>query len=203
MPNKFALLFVAVAFSAFAFASPATAFQPRSTYTYIHNEAEYSVELPDAPMGETIWADGKAKIPYIDNPPKYGSVGEYAELLRVDPDTGDKFDVKITFVKAERDFLLSMTREKMMQTLNDIFKETHLDQQTREEHFNAGADTLKWATVTGFSADESNNLHFNAAHYLVGINSIMVLQVTYNVENKVFQGFYDTLAKSIKYAGLK
>lgn len=179
---------------------PAAA-EARGYYTYIQNDAEYSVDLPDAPVGQTIWGDQKTPIPFLDNPPKYGPLGETATLDIADPDTGNTFNVKITFLRASRDFLLSMTQEKMLTTLDDLFKDTPLDQ--KEQHFSAGSDTLKWATLTGYSADKSNSLHFNAAHYLVGLSSIMVIQVSYNIEDKSFQAYYDQLSKSIKYAGLK
>jgi len=184
-----------------AAAQPASAQYAHGVYTYIQNEAEYSIQLPDAPTGQTLWADGKYVIPFLDAPPKFGSVGEIATLTRVDPDTGDTFDVKITFLKAERDFLISLTKEKMMAAITDALKDVQLDQ--REEHFSGGSDTLKWATVTGFSADQSNALHFNAVHYLVGLSSIMVVQVSYSVENRLYQSWYDTMSKSIKYAGLR
>jgi hypothetical protein len=168
-------------------------------YIYIHNDAEYSVELPDAPKAKTIWADQEEAIPYLDNPPKFGVVGEQAWLKRADPDTGDSFAVDITFLKADRDYLLSMSKDKMIQALKDLYKDTALDNQ--EEHFSAGTDTLKWATVTGFTVDKANSLHYNAAHFLTGLETIMIIKVDYNVENATFQKYYDTMAKSIKYAG--
>ena len=168
-------------------------------YVYIHNDAEYSVDLPEAPKAASIWADQEDPIPYLDNPPKYGFVGEHAWLKRADNDTGDVFSVDITFLKADRDFLLSLTKDKMIQAMKDQFMDITLDNE--EEHYSAGTDTLKWATVTGFSTDQANTLHYKAAHYLSGLDSIMVIKVDYNVENQTFQKYYDTLANSIKYAG--
>ena len=168
-------------------------------YVYIHNDAEYSIDLPEPPKAATIWADQEDPIPYLENPPKYGFVGEHAWLKRADNDTGDVFSVDITFLKADRDFLLSLDKDKMLGAMNDFYKDVSLD--NKEEHFSAGTDTLKWATVTGFSVDKANSLHYNAAHYLTGLDSIMVIRVDYNVENQTFQKYYDTLAKSIKYAG--
>lgn len=177
------------------------AFIQKGSYTYIHNESEYSVDLPDAPNGVTIYADQKDPIPFLENPPKYGSLGEIATVRRVDLDTGDAFDVNITFLKAERDFLLSMTKDKMMKALDEVYADVRLD--NKQENFSSGSDTLKWATVTGFTVDQSNNLLFNATHYLTGLQTILVIKVSYNVENKTFQSYYDQMQKSIKYAGLK
>jgi hypothetical protein len=168
-------------------------------YVYIHNDAEYSIDLPEPPKASTIWADQEEPIPYLDNPPKYGFVGEHAWMKRADPDTGDSFAVDIMFLKADRDFLLSLDKDKMLTAMKEIYKDVTLDNQ--EEHYSAGTDTLKWATITGFSVDKANSLHYNAAHYLSGLDTIMIIKVDYNVENQVFQKYYDTLAKSIKYAG--
>jgi hypothetical protein len=173
--------------------------RPAHAYVYIHNDAEYSIDLPEPPKASTIWADQEDPIPFLDNPPKYGFVGEHAWLKRADNDTGDVFNVDITFLKADRDFLLSLTKDKMIGSLKDLYKDVSLDNE--EEHYSAGTDTLKWATITGFSVDKGNSLHYNAVHYLSGLDSIMVIRVDYNVENTTFQKWYDTLAKSIKYAG--
>jgi hypothetical protein len=177
------------------------AFIDKGTYTYIHNEAEYSIDLPDAPVGVTIWADQKDPIPFLENPPKFGSIGEIARVRRVDIDTGDTYETEITFLKAERDFLLSMTEERMKEELEKIYKDISLD--NKQETFSAGSDTLKWATLTGFTVDEANNLMFNSSHYIMGLQSIMIIKSRYNVENKKFQTYYDNMAKSIKYEGLK
>ncbi|MCC7036220.1 MAG: hypothetical protein IT560_02820, partial [Alphaproteobacteria bacterium] len=148
------------------------AFIDKGTYTYIHNEAEYSIDLPDAPVGVTIWADQKDPIPFLENPPKFGAIGEIARVRRVDIDTGDTYETEITFLKAERDFLLSMTEERMKEELEKIYKDISLD--NKQETFSAGSDTLKWATLTGFTVDESNNLMFNSSHYIMGLQSIMI-----------------------------
>lgn len=182
-------------------ANTSYAFIDKGTYTYIHNEAEYSIDLPDAPVGTTIWADQKDPIPFLENPPKFGAIGEIARVRRVDIDTGDTYETEITFLKAERDFLLSMTEQRMKDELNNIYKDMNLD--NKQETFSAGSDTLKWATLTGFTVDENNNLMFNSVHYVMGLQSIMIVKSRYNVENKKFQGYYDTMAKSIKYEGLK
>jgi hypothetical protein len=168
-------------------------------YTYIQEEGEYSVDLPEAPTGISIWADTGETVPYLDNPPKYGWLGETCKIRRADVDSGDTFSVDITFLKADHDFLQGLTKDKMMAALRDLYKDTPLD--NHEEHYSAGTDTLKWATLTGFNVDKMNSLHYNAAHFLSGLETIMVIKVDYNVENKVFQRWYDTLAKSIKFVG--
>ena len=137
-------------------ANTSYAFIDKGTYTYIHNEAEYSIDLPDAPVGATVWADQKDKVPFLENPPKFGSIGEIARVRRVDIDTGDTYETEITFLKAERDFLLSMTEQRMKDELNNLYKDMNLD--NKQETFSAGSDTLKWATLTGFTVDENNNL---------------------------------------------
>lgn len=202
MLKKIGLLSIILAISAVMLAPRFSgAFIDKGTYTYIHNEAEYSVDLPDAPNGYTIWADQKDPIPFLEDPPKYGTLGETAIVKRVDLDTGDTFETEIIFLKAERDFLLSMTKEKMLDALDNIYADVRLD--NKQVSYSPGSDTLKWATMTGFTVDQSNNLLFNAAHYLTGLQTILVIKTKYNVENKIFQGYYNQLQQSIKYKGLK
>jgi len=170
-------------------------------YYYIHNEGEYMVWLPDAPTGRTIWADddgnGKKTIPLLTKPPKFGSLGEYADVERVDPESSDQFKVHIIFLKASRDFLTSLTKEKMYKELH----KTDVYLNNMQEHFSKGTDTLKWATLIGYSVDKHNNLHYNAAHYLAGESSIEVIRVSYSLDNKTFQKYYDKLLASIRYTG--
>ena len=91
------LAFAAIfALSCYAlFAGRSHAFIDKGTYTYIHNEAEYSMDLPDAPTGETIWADRKEPVPYLEDPPKFGPLGEHAWITRADLDTGDLFNLDV------------------------------------------------------------------------------------------------------------
>jgi hypothetical protein len=169
-------------------------------YTYANNDAEYTVDLPEAPRAVTIWADDKENpVPFIDEPPKNGPVGETAFIKKVDQETGDIYTVEITFVKADREFLLTMTRERMEKTLEEVFKEISLEQ--KKVNFSAGTDTLKWATLTGFSTDENNNYLYHAVHYLTGMESVIMIKAEFNVENKKFHDYYQTMASSIKFTG--
>lgn len=167
-------------------------------YTYIHNDGEYSMVLPDAPTGVTIWGDDK-QVPYLDHKERYGEIGEYATLHITDPATLDYFDAKITFIKAEPEFLAALTKEKVQQLLSLEYKDTQLDQ--RKDDYSGGTGTLKWATITGYSVDQSNRLLFNAAHFLVGTGTITVVRVQYSLENEKFNEAYKTFAASIKYIG--
>jgi hypothetical protein len=167
-------------------------------YKYANVAGEYSVELPDAPTGRTIWADKEA-VPYLDNPPKYGSVGEVASFKQVDPETNESFEVAITFLRADRDFLLSMTQARMEETLKNEYAGTRLD--NARASFSEGSGTLKWATLTGFTVTPNNDLLFNATHYLTGETSLQMIKVSYHLDNKKFDDYYQTLSKSISYIG--
>lgn len=170
----------------------------RAEYRYANAEGEYIMSLPDAPLGETIWAqDGN--VPLIDNPPKYGAVGEYALMKRIDPDTNDVFEVRVTFVKADRDFLLSLTEDTIEKELKRAFGEIHL--QNAKFSMSTGTDTLKWATYSGFSISQNNDILYNIAHYLVGEQSVQVVKITYSVQNPTFGQYYKDLAKSIAFMG--
>ena len=167
-------------------------------YKYANAEAEYVIELPDAPTGRTIWAqDGD--VPFILNAPKYGAMGEVATLKRVDLSTGDIFDVEIIFVKADRDFLLSLTEADVEKELRDRLSVLHL--QNDRFRMSKGKDTLKWGTYSGFSVSRSNEILYNIAHYLTGLESVMLVRVSYNVHNETFNSYYKTLAKSIQFMG--
>lgn len=189
MKKSFIALFTAALLVA---ALPAAA-----RYIYIHNDGEYSVELPDAPLGKTIWAD-KDKIPYLDRPPRMGAMGEYATLRRVDSSTGDYFDVHITFLRASKSFIDSLTKEKLLGFLENDLKDIQLQKSARGF---SEKEKLKWATLTGYSVDKSNNLLFNAANFLVGVDTITVIRVQYSLENNEFNEAYKRLNKSIRYVG--
>lgn len=169
-------------------------------YTYAHPDAEYSINLPEAPTAITIWADDEENpVPYLDKPPKYGAVGEKASFKRIDIDTGDTFETTITFLRADNTFLLSLSPEKMKKTLSEEFSGIQMD--NTQFNFSPGTGTLKWATITGFSIDQTSGLFYNVAHYISGQESIMVIKIRYNVENKGFQKYFDDVSGSIKYTG--
>lgn len=173
----------------------------RAEYTYIHNEGEYSVTLPDAPSGETVWSDQRKPIPFIGSTPKFGSVGEVARLRRTDPNMGDSFNVDITFIKSGGDYLMGLTEDSVRKML-----ETEYDNQALERKkisYSQGSRTLKWGTLTGFSVDRNNNLLFHACHILTGLETIMMIKVSFNAENEKFSDSYQKIKDSIKFVGTK
>lgn len=176
-----------------------TAMPVAAEYTYIHNEGEYSIVLPDAPVGKTIWADQKEPIPYLDEPGKFGSLGEVSKITRMDPDTGDIFDVEVIFLKADRPFLLGLTEEKIQEFLKNTLKDTKLE--AVKTNYSFGSGTLKWGTLTGFSVDKKNTLLYNAAHFLSGFETLTVIRIKYTAENKAYAQMYKDLQSSIKFVG--
>ncbi len=173
----------------------------RAEYTYIHNDGEYSVTLPDAPKGETIWSDQRQPIPFIKESSKFGSLGEVAQLRRTDAQTGDSFDVDIIFVKSGSDYLMSLTEENVREMLEAEYSKQKLERKSVS--YSQGSRTLKWGTLTGFSVDRNNNLLFHACHILTGLETIMLVKVTFNAENEKFGDSYQTLKDSIKFVGTK
>ena len=167
-----------------------------SYYKYANTEAEYSVMLPEAPSVETIWAD-EGNVPYLDHPPRDGAIGEVANFKRMDMETEDSYTVKITFLQADKDFLAGLDEEKMKSVLKNEYQGPPLT--SPKFAFSAGTPPLKWATLTGFSVGKNNQALFHAAHYLTGQQSIMVIDITYNVENKTFQDYYQALIDNITY----
>jgi hypothetical protein len=183
-------------------AAPAAVPAPTSTdagpqfYKYAHNDAEYSVMLPEAPRVATIWAD-EGNVPYLENPPTEGAIGEIATFRREDVKTEDSFDVKITFLKASPEFLAGLTEEKMKATLEGDFKDIKLD--NKNLYFSTAANGLKWATISGFTTDKNSRPFYHAEHYLTGRQSILVVKVQYNVENQTFADYYKKLSDNITY----
>ncbi|MFH1158114.1 MAG: hypothetical protein V1721_04425 [Pseudomonadota bacterium] len=164
-------------------------------YNYAHNEAEYSVTLPEAPTVKTIWAE-EGDVPYLRNPPKYGAVGEIATFKRVDINTEDSFEVNIYFLRADKEFLSWLNEERMKKVLKSGYSKILMSDGNLA--FSEGNGGLKWASLTGFSV-ERNRPIFNAMHYLTGQQSIQVIRIRYSVENGIFQEYYETLIKSISY----
>jgi len=167
-------------------------------YNYAHDESEYSVMLPEAPTVKTLWAASPETAPFVDNPPTdNAAIGELATFKRVDIDTEEVFDVKITFIKAKKSFLNGLGKDKIKDILIKQYKDTPLS----NEQFNIspGKGPLRWATLSGFSLDSHSHPSFCAMHYLTGQQSVLVVQVMYSIENKTFQDYYDHLVKSITY----
>lgn len=171
---------------------------PAFAYKYIHPEGEFSLELPDAPDGQTIWAH-EQRIHYLTRQPKHGVIGEYAIFSRKDVETGDFIDIKIVFVKADREQIVALTQEKMKQDLADDYKD--IDLQNVKYSFSAGKDTLKWAILSGSTVNKDDTLISNASHYLVGTDTITVIQATYTTEDKKYDEYYKKMVKSISYIG--
>lgn len=169
-------------------------------YKYAHNNAEYSVMLPEVPRARTIWAED-GNVPYLDQAPARGAIGEVATFRRVDVETEDSFDVRITYLQADSAFLASLTKEKMLAALEKGLQGPPLE--NKKQGYSAGSNkALKWASISGFSVDKSNRPFYNALHYLTGLESILVIQVRYSIENKVFAEYYHRLASSIIYQPL-
>lgn len=167
-------------------------------YRYAPGEGEYAMTLPDAPTAETIWADTK-NVPYLKNPPISGPAGEYAMLKRIDPSTNEAFEVRVTFVKADEEFLSSLTQETIKKTLISLFPGVNID--TPKFSFSQGNGPLKWGTYSGFSADQKGDVLYNVAHYLVGAESLMTVKVSYSAQNPAFAAYYKTFSTSIAYLG--
>lgn len=167
-------------------------------YDYAHDEAEYSVSLPDAPTVKTIWQESPETKIFLHHPSTdHAALGEVANLKLVDIDTEEVFEVQIMFLRATPTFLEDLTDERIKHMLTKKFSEVALS----NEKFSVsdGAATLKWATLSGFVLDAHHHPAFYALHYLTGLQSILVIQVKYSIENKTFQEYYNHLVNSITY----
>jgi hypothetical protein len=176
-------------------------FPAQADYTYIHNDGEYSITLPDAPSGETIWYDHKGAVPFIDQRPKFGSLGETATMRRTDATTGDSFNVDITFIRSGRDYLLSLDEKDVRALLEKEYENQTIE--NKRITYSPGSTTLKWGTFTGFSVDRNNNLMFHSCHILTGLETITMLKISFNAENEKFGDNYQKIKDSIKFVGTK
>lgn len=187
-----------IAALAFTLLATQASAQQQEFVRYAAPDGEYSILLHEAPTVETLRSDGQ-KIKYLDSMPAMGTLGESAVYQRVDADTGEIFSVRITTVKADKAFLESLTNEKITAVLESEFEGITLDKKT--VNFSKGSQTLNWGILTGYHVDQNNQLLFNAAHYLVGLNSITVIKITFSLENHAFKADYEKISPSIAYVG--
>ncbi len=189
---------IAVIFLTLALGIATVQAQQAEFVRYAAPDGEYSLLLPEAPTVETLRSDGQ-KVKYLDKTPATGSLGEIAMYERVDSDTGEKLSVKVISIKADKAFLESLTNEKITAVLEDEFADISLDK--KKINFSKGSQTLNWGTLTGYYVDPNNQLFFNAAHYLVGLNSITIVKITFSLENRKFKADYEKISPSITYVG--
>lgn len=182
-----------------AVAAPTAEAEAPVGYTYTNAEGEYAITLPDAPSAQTIWGDQTAPIPYLEKPPRFGSIGETAEYHRVNEATGEFMNIQIVLLKADRDFLLTRTPDNMQAALENDAKGILLDD--KKFKFVPSTGTIKRMSMTGFSVDKSNNALYNAFFYLTGNATMMVVRVQYSIENKEFNSQYQQLFNSIQFIG--
>ncbi|MFN7113600.1 MAG: hypothetical protein ACK4PK_04495 [Alphaproteobacteria bacterium] len=173
----------------------------RAEYAYIHNDGEYSVTLPDAPSGETIWYDHVGDIPFIEERPKFGSLGEVASMRRTDAITGDSFNIDIIFIKSGRDYLLGLDEKDLRALLEREYANQTIE--NKKISYSPGTGTLKWGTFTGFSVDRNNNLMFHSCHILTGFETVTMIKIAFNAENEKFGETYQKIKNSIKFVGTK
>ena len=121
-------------------------------YNYAHDEAEYAVKLPQAPMVETIWGE-YGNVPFLINPPKYGALGEVANFKQVDVNTEEFFEVEIHLLKADKKFLSWLNELRMKKVLKGVYSMIQLNNGNLA--FSEGTGGLKWASLTGFSVERS------------------------------------------------
>lgn len=167
-------------------------------YNYAHDEAEYSLNLPEAPNVRTIWLPSAETSPFLKSPPSdHAALGEVATFKRTDIDTEETYDVKITFLRARQNFLEDLNEEKIRHILTKEYSEMALTNESFT--MSGGVGMLKWATLSGFTLDSHHHPAFCAIHYLTGFQSILVIQAKYSIENKTFQDYYKHMIDSITY----
>ncbi len=174
----------------------------KTFYKYANYDAEYVISLPEAPTVKTIWEeDISEETPYEGASSENSAIGEIATYTRVDPITGQKFDVQIHFLKADPDFIATINEE----ALKKAFDEEYLTTPLENKKFTFTVDpvtTLKRAFITGFSTDSKGNHFFNAKYYLTGRQSVQEIKILFSVESKTYGDYYKAISKSITYRPL-
>jgi hypothetical protein len=167
-------------------------------YNYAHDEAEYSLNLPEAPSVRTIWLPSSETSPFLKSPPSdRATLGEVATFKRTDIDTEETYDVKITFLRAKQSFLEDLNEDKIKYMLTKQYSNVVFSNESFT--MSGGTGALKWATLSGFTLDSHHHPAFCAIHYLTGLQSILVIQAKYSVENKNFQEYYKHMIDSVTY----
>lgn len=166
---------------------------------YAAAEGEYSLLLPEAPQAETIRSNGKDLVPLLPFPQPVGVAGERATFKRTDSETGDSIEVTVTTMKARAEFLDTLNETNITLELEKMYSAPPLDRV--KTSFSAGSQTLKWGTISGYRTSQDNRLYYEIAHYLVGLESITLVQINFSVENRRYKRYYADIGKSIAYTG--
>jgi len=199
---KVSLKFILIFILYFAYSNQAISKEKIKLYNYANNDAEYSVGLPEAPHVETIWADSKDyDIPYLDTPPESGYIGEIATFKRIDIETEDSFEVKITFLKADKPFLKSLNEEKIKKLIDNDFKDTPLENKSFKYVLDK-KNNLQRGSVSGFFVNRDNEPYYYTEHFFTGLESISVVKIVYSIENKTFDNYYKEIINNINYIPL-
>lgn len=169
-------------------------------YNYANNEAEYSVQLPEAPSVTSIWAANDDTKKYMDDPVPIDAgsfLGETAIVHRVNVDTEDEYNLKITFLKARPDFLASLNDERIRDILEAKMKDVQMQDKTF--HASSSKGPLKWISLSGFTFDKNHHPAYSAIHYLTGQQSILVIEVQYSIQDENFRNYYKQMVDNINY----
>lgn len=181
----------------FLFLAALFAFIPlaRAEYNYAHINGEYVFSLPEAPRVETIWSWDK-KIPYIPSAPTDSDavLGERAIFQRRDLEGRYFIRLMATTVKADKDFLESLTRERIQMILADEF--IGKDLRNKRFSYSQGNETLKWGTARATSTEGGRRI-FNTAHFLSGLNSLTVIKIEYTPDEGIYDDYFKMIDSSI------
>ncbi len=168
--------------------------KPLAVYHYANNLGEYSIGLPEAPSVTTIWGND-TNIPYIAPAKTKKNIGEKAYFKRSDQLTNEFFSILITTLKTDT---TTFTEEKTKQLLKKDYKGIVLSGMNIS-HAVGSNPKLRRTSLTGFAADKDNNPLYYATHFLTGENTITVLKICYNLDNKLFTNYYKMALKNINY----
>lgn len=150
-------------------------------YRYASEDCDYSIKFPEPPRVATKWADDPL-ISFLPPPPaELGHWGEVAYYHNVDLATADFIKVKAMCLRADKEYLESLTKDSMHQTLVDAFRDELV--QDIELNYSEGSASLRWATLSGYTVGKDEKITYHYGHFLSGLNTILFIRTEYTPDN--------------------
>lgn len=162
-------------------------------YRYSWADCEYNVELPEAPQVKSIW--GEDKLPDFEKISTMGVIGERARYHRIDWQTEDFLKIDILCLQVPQPFLKSLLPGKIFQYLDREIDAPNLSNAKRDTTH--GAETLSWSSIAGYHFDSKNRAIYNIAHYLTGLKTVFIINISYIADNPIFTAQFNMVNDSI------
>jgi len=201
MKAKVFLALIAVFASTLITTHSNKAYSAEKLYNYANNYAEFSLAMPEAPSVRTIWAEN-GNIPYLTTPPQNGAIGEIAFYQTGDSNTKDVFTTEITFLNTGAEFISTLNEQNVTAMIEkDLSYLPELQNKTVKFYPQNNGET-KHGEIIGVAVANGGKPIVNAEHFLIGKQSILVIKVSYNIQNEAHDKIYKNMIDTIRYLPL-